>query len=169
MIPSDTQLVLHRHYSASRERVWHLWTTPAGITSWWAPDGFSTSVEVLDLRPGGALVHTMTATGRDQIAFMQQAGMPLSTRSYKEFVEIDEPRRLAYTSTIDFVPDVEPYQHLTVVTLERTPGGTDVRMDMEPLHDDVWTERLQAGRADELDKLARVIASASLRGELRRY
>jgi uncharacterized protein YndB with AHSA1/START domain len=169
MIPTDTQRLLHRHYPASPERVWHLWTTAAGISTWWAPEGFSTSVEVLELRPGGELVYTTTATGRHQIAFMEQAGMPLSTRSRKEFVDIDEPTRLAYTSTIDFVPDVEPYQHLTVVSLERTTSGTDVTMEVEPLHDDVWTERLLAGRANELDNLARVVASARLHGELRRY
>jgi hypothetical protein len=29
---------------------------------------------------------------------------------------------------------------------------------MEPMHDDVWTERLVAGRTNELDNLERVIA-----------
>ncbi|MCW2757813.1 MAG: hypothetical protein JWO46_1559 [Nocardioidaceae bacterium] len=31
-------------------------------------------------------------------------------------------------------------------------------MEVEPLHDDVWTERIQAGRANELDNLARLLA-----------
>jgi hypothetical protein len=31
-------------------------------------------------------------------------------------------------------------------------------MTVEPLHDEVWTERLIAGRANELDNLATVIA-----------
>jgi uncharacterized protein YndB with AHSA1/START domain len=170
MISTDTHLVLRRSYAASPERIWALWTTPEGIGSWWAPDGFSTSVEVLDLRPGGALVCTMTATGRDQVAFMQDAGIPLSTTSRKEFTAVEQPTRLAYTSVIDFVPEHEPYEHLTVVTLERTAGGcTDVTMELEPLHDDVWTERIQAGRANELDNLARLISGSSLRSERRSY
>ena len=169
MTTADTQLVLRRSYPAPPERIWTLWTTPAGIASWWAPDGFSTYVDVLDLRPGGTLSYTMTATGEDQIAFMEQAGMPLTTLSRKEFTEIDKPARLAYTSLVDFVPGLDPYEHLTVVTLERTTLGTDVVMEIEPLHDEIWTERIQAGRANELDNLARLIASADLRGELRRY
>jgi uncharacterized protein YndB with AHSA1/START domain len=169
MIPTDTQLVLHRHYPASRERLWNLWTTAAGISSWWGPEGFSTSVEVLDLRPGGELVYTMTATGREQIAYLERAGMPRSTRSRKEFVDVDEPSRLAYTSTIDFVPGLDPYQHLTTVTLEYSPSGTDVTMMIEALHDEAWTERVRSGRSDELDNLARVVARASARGDLRRY
>lgn len=169
MITTDTHLVLRRSCPASPERIWALWTTPEGIGAWWAPMGFRTSVDVLDLRPGGALVYTMTATGRAQIDFMERAGMPLSTTSRKEFTAVEEPTGLAYTSLIDFVPDVEPYQHLTVVTLARTSAGTDVTMEMEPLHDEVWTERLRAGRADELDNLARLISAASLRGERRSY
>ena len=30
-------------------------------------------------------------------------------------------------------------------------------MTMEPLHDEVWTQRLVTGRENELDNLARVI------------
>jgi uncharacterized protein YndB with AHSA1/START domain len=169
MISIDTPLVLRRSYAASPERIWALWTTREGIGSWWAPEGFSTSVDDLDLRLGGALTYTMTATGHEQIAFMEQAGLPLSTTSRKEFTEVDRPSRLGYASLIDFVPDVEPYQHLTVVTLERTSTGTDVMMEMEPLHDDEWTGRIEAGRANELDNLARLINGTHLRGERRSY
>jgi hypothetical protein len=31
-------------------------------------------------------------------------------------------------------------------------------MECEPLHDQVWTERLLAGRANELDNLERLLA-----------
>ena len=169
MISTDTPLVLRRRYTASPERIWALWTTPQGIASWWAPEGFSTTVDALELHPGGALVYTMTATGPEQIAFMDQAGMPRSTTSHKVFTELDEPTRIAYSSLIDFVPDVEPYGHLTVVTLERAVDGTDVLMEMEPLHDEEWTARLRAGRANELDNLARLISATGLRGERRSY
>lgn len=169
MISTDTHLVLHRSYRASPERIWALWTTAEGIGAWWAPPGFRTTVELIDLRPGGLLVSTMTATGHEQIAFMEQAGMPLANTSRKEFTEVEEPTRLAYTSVIDFVPELEPYEHLTVVTLERTVAGTDVTMEIEPLHDAAWTERLRAGRADEMDNLARLISVATLRGERRSY
>lgn len=150
-------IVLRRSLPVPPERVWELWTTPEGIGAWWAPDGFSTSVDVLELRPGGALDYTMTATGPEQVAFMEQAGMPLSTRSHKEFTEVVEPTRLGYRSLIDFVPDVAPYVHLTVVSLERTAAGTEVVMECEPLHDHVWTERIVAGRTNELDNLERLV------------
>jgi hypothetical protein len=100
----------------------------------------------------------MTAVGPDQIAFMEQVGMPLATQSRKTFTEIREPSRLAYRSLIDFVPGYEPYEHLTVVDLAPVPEGTRVVMQVEPLHDEIWTARLLDGRANELAKLAALVA-----------
>jgi len=146
-------LLIRRSLPASPEWIWQMWTTPDGIGAWWAPDGFTTAVDRLDLRVGGSLDYTMTAVGPEQIAFMLRSGLALTTRSHKEFTEVVEPRRLAYHSLIDFVPGVAPYQHRTVVTLEPTIGGTAVEMWVDPLHDREWTERIVWGRAHELDKL----------------
>ena len=152
------QIRLERAYDASAETVWELWTTAAGIEDWWSPDGFVTDVRKLELRPGGELVHAMTATAPAQVEFMRGAGMPLTTEARKTFTDISAPTRLAYRSLIDFVPGVEPYDHLTVVDLEPMDGGVRVVMTIERLHDDVWTERLVAGRANELENLAAAIA-----------
>ena len=151
------EIRIERVYPASAERVWELWTTPEGIEQWWAPDGFEARVETLDLRPGGELRHSLTATAPEQVQFMESAGLPLTTVATKRFTETDEPRRLAYTSRIDFVPDVEPYEHLTEVDIDGNGNEVRVVMTMEPLHDDVWTQRLVAGRENELDNLGRVL------------
>jgi uncharacterized protein YndB with AHSA1/START domain len=160
-------LLLHRSLPASPEWIWELWTTPDGIGAWWAPDGFTTTVVGLDLRVGGALDYTMTATGPEQVSFMEQSGLPLTTRSHKEFTEVVPPSRLAYSSLIDFVPGVEPYHHRTVVTLERTESGTSVEMWLDPLHDHEWTERVVAGRVNELDNLHREVTANSREERLR--
>jgi uncharacterized protein YndB with AHSA1/START domain len=153
----NTAVTLRRSLPVPPERVWELWTTAEGIAAWWAPDGFETTVERIEVRPGGSLDYTMTATGAEQIAFMEQAQMPLSTASHKEFTEVVEPTRLAYVSLIDFVPGVDPYDHLTVVTLERTATGTDVVMECGRLHDEEWSDRIVAGRTNELDNLERLV------------
>ena len=160
--PTTAELVLRHSYPVPPERIWQLWTTPEGIGTWWAPDGFTTTVDVLDLRPGGSLDYTMTATGPEQVAFMEQGGLPLSTPSHKTFTEVVEPERLAYTSLIDFVPDVPAYEHRTTVTLEPTPeGGTDVVMRIEAMHDEEWTDRVVAGRTNELEKLEQVVTGTT--------
>ena len=148
---------IERTVAAAPGRVWELWTTGEGISRWWAPDGFRTDVTRLDLELGGELRYTMTAVAPAQIAFMEQVGMPLSTESRKVFTEIDEPARLAYRSVIDFVPDHEPYEQLTIVDLAPDGDGTRIRMQVEPLHDEVWTQRLIDGRTNELEHLAALV------------
>lgn len=158
---------IERTYPASAEEVWRLWTTNEGIESWWAPDGFKVEVRKLELRPGGGLVYAMTATGPEQVEFMKSAGMPLTTESRKTFTELVPPQRIAYQSLVDFVPGVKPYQQLTIVDLN--PSGDDVQvvMTMDPMHDEVWTQRLKMGRENELDNLGRLIdrQHAGLRGK----
>jgi uncharacterized protein YndB with AHSA1/START domain len=149
---------LQRHYDATADEVWDLWTTRQGIESWWAPDGFEVKVLALDLRPGGELVYEMTATAPEQVEFIKNNGMPLTTESRKTFTEVQRPTRLAYSSLADFIPGVEPYEFLTVVDLEPSAGGVDVVMTVEQMHDAEWTERLLAGRSNELDNLSRTIA-----------
>ncbi|MFJ8623192.1 SRPBCC domain-containing protein [Kitasatospora sp. NPDC093550] len=143
---------------ASAARIWDLWTTASGIASWWAPDGFVVTVDALDLRPGGTLSYTMTATGAEQVAFMESAGLPLSTPSTKTFTVVEPQRRLGYTTSADFIPGVTPYDFLTEVELTPTDGGVHVTMTVDAMHDDEWTERLVAGRRNELANLAHLVA-----------
>lgn len=150
---------LERTYPTDPATIWTLWTTPDGIARWWAPEGFTTTVDALDLSEGGELVYTMTATAPETIDFMKSAGMPIATASRKRFTRVEKPAVLAYQSLVDFVPDQEPYEFGTEVELTRTADGTRVVMSVEPLHDEVWTQRLLDGRANEMDNLAAVVGT----------
>lgn len=156
---TSTRITIERTYEASAEEVFALWTTKAGIESWWPPDGFRAEVHKLELKPGGELEYTFTATAPEQVQFMKNAGMPLATRARKTYTEVVPTQRLAYTSLIDFVPDLEPYEHATVIELYSNGAGTRAVMTMEPLHDEVWTRRLLMGRENELDNLTKLIAT----------
>ncbi|MBY8882580.1 SRPBCC family protein [Actinacidiphila acidipaludis] len=144
-------------YPASADRIWELWTTASGIESWWAPDGFVVRVDALDLRPEGTLTYTMTATGAEQVAFMQGAGLPLSTTSTKTFTTVEPRRRLGYTTMADFIPGVTPYEFLTEVELTTTDDGVRVTMTVDAMHDKEWTQRLVAGRRNELANLEKLV------------
>jgi hypothetical protein len=102
-------------------------------------------VEKLELERGGELVYTMTASGPEQVEFMRNAGLPLTSTSRKRFTEVDRPRRLAYMSLVDFVPDAPPSEFLTVVELEPANGDVQVSMTVNSMHEQVWTERSSLG------------------------
>ena len=152
-------ITLERTYPASAEELWELWTTPAGIEAWWAPEGFTVEVASLDLAPGGELRYAMTASGPAQVEFMRSAGMPLRTEARKTYTVVEPGRRLGYLSLVDYAPGVEPYEQDTLVELAPAADGVRVVMTMAPMHDDEWTRRLVAGRANELDNLARLIGA----------
>ena len=95
----------------------------------------------------------MTATAPEQVALMRNTGNPLSVEVRKTFTEVAPPTRLAYLSLIDFVPDHEPYEHLTTVDIEPASDRTNVVMTVDPLHDETWTQQHRAHRGNELDHL----------------
>jgi uncharacterized protein YndB with AHSA1/START domain len=146
-----------RTYDAPVELIWELWTTAAGLKEWFAPDGFETRVSELDLRPGGQLLYTMTATAPETVSFMRETGNPLSAQVRKRFTEVEPLARLAYQSLIDFVPDREPYEHLTTIDIKAAGDRTSVVMTLEPLHDETWTQQHRAHRGSELDSLQAAI------------
>lgn len=155
----STMLVLTRVLPVTPRALWPWLTTAEAIAATWAPDGFTAHVDELDLRAGGSLVYSMTATGQEQVAFMESAGLPLSSTSRKIFTEIDEPHRLSYLSVIDFVPDHPTYDQLTTVTLREVEDGTSVEMALAPMHNEEWTQRVLAGRSNELDHLAQALGA----------
>ncbi len=157
--PARAQFSIERTYTASIDEAWTLWTTKAGIESWWGPEGFNVIVTSLDLRPGGELVYLMTATAPEQVAFMKRAGMPLSTECRVTYTEVSPPGRLAYKTLTDFVPDVTPYEVDTVVELQATADGVKLTVTFDAMHDDLWTERARAGHESQMCKLDALLAA----------
>ncbi|GAA4585512.1 hypothetical protein GCM10023194_28400 [Planotetraspora phitsanulokensis] len=155
--PGPNAARLERTYDAPAELIWELLTTATGLEEWWTTHGFETRVSELELRPGGRLRYTMTATAPEQVAFMRNAGIPLSSELRKTFTEVAPTTRLAYLSLIDFVPDHEPYEHLTTIDIEPAGDRTNVVMTVDSLHDETWTQQHRAHRGDELDNLETAI------------
>jgi uncharacterized protein YndB with AHSA1/START domain len=150
---------IERTYQASIEDVWEMWTTKEGIESWWGPDGFTVTVQKLELRVGGELDYTMTATATPQIEFMKRAGMPLANECHITFKEITPPRRLVYAHSVTFVPGVEPYSVDTVLELSASGPNVHLVLTIDAMHDDVWTERAVMGWKNELEKLAKRLSA----------
>jgi uncharacterized protein YndB with AHSA1/START domain len=56
---SEREIVISRVFDAPRDVVWDAWTDPKQVVQWWGPQGFTTTIHEMDVRPGGAWRHTM--------------------------------------------------------------------------------------------------------------
>ena len=153
------RITIERTFQAPVEDVWELWTTKEGIESWWGPDGFTTKVYELDLRPKGKLHYAMTATGPEQIDFMKKNGMPLTNHTRGWYEEIVPLARLGFWQIADFVPGVAAYDVDTVVEIATVAGGVRMVVTVDAMHDAHWTEMARQGWESQLDKAVRLLAA----------
>ncbi len=83
--PAAREIVITRVFDAPRELVWEAWTDPKHVVQWWGPKGFTTSIEKMDVRPGGVWKHVMH--GPD--------GTDYPNKSV--FTEVVKPERIVYS------------------------------------------------------------------------
>ena len=82
---ADNEVVITRLLDAPRELVWEAWTNPEHVAKWWGPNGFTTTTEVMDVRPGGVWRHTMH--GPDGTDYPNES----------KFIEVVKPERITYS------------------------------------------------------------------------
>ncbi len=56
---TDREIIISRVFDAPREMIWDAMMDPKKVVKWWGPRGFTTTVEVMDVRPGGVWKLTM--------------------------------------------------------------------------------------------------------------
>ncbi|MCX6953273.1 MAG: SRPBCC family protein [Verrucomicrobia bacterium] len=81
----DRELVISREFTAPRDLVWEAMTDPKHVVNWWGPRGFSTTIETMDLRPGG--VWKQTLHGPDGANYPNKS----------VFQEVVRPERIVYS------------------------------------------------------------------------
>lgn len=81
---SDREMTITRVVDAPREFVWKLWTEPEQVAQWWGPDGFTTTIEEMEVRPGGVWKHTMH--GPDGTDYPNKS----------TFIEVVKPERIVF-------------------------------------------------------------------------
>src|SRR5277367_1860926 len=81
---SDREILITRTFDAPRELVWQAMTDPQHVIHWWGPRGFSTTIEEMDVRPGGVWKHVMR--GPDGVNYPNKS----------VFQEIVKPERIVF-------------------------------------------------------------------------
>jgi uncharacterized protein YndB with AHSA1/START domain len=82
---ADREILISRIVNAPRELVWQAMTDPHHVVHWWGPRGFSTTIEEMDVRPGG--VWNQVMHGPD--------GANYPNRSV--FTEVVKPERISFS------------------------------------------------------------------------
>jgi uncharacterized protein YndB with AHSA1/START domain len=107
---ADRELVMTRVFDAPREMVFDAWTDPEHIAEWWGPNGFSTTVHEMEVRPGG--VWRFIMHGPDGTDYTNRV-------VYREVVR---PERLAFEHGSDV--DDDPRRFQVTITFTEEAGGT---------------------------------------------
>ena len=113
---TDREILLTRVFDAPRELVFNAWIDPNHIAQWFGPDGFTTTILGMDVRPGG--VWRFIMHGPDGVDYPNKI----------VYVEIAKPERLVYNH---FSEDVdEPGQFHVTMTFTEQGGKTVLSMQM---------------------------------------
>lgn len=108
-LPSERELVMTRVFDAPRALVFQALTDPMLIPRWWGPRRLTTTVDQLDLRPGGVWRFVQHDADGNEYAF------------HGVFQEIVPPERVVQTFEWEGLPG-----HVSVdtMTLEEHDGKT---------------------------------------------
>ncbi len=113
---TDRELIFTRVFDAPRELVFKAWTDPRHLVQWWGPNGFTTSVYEMDVRPGG--VWRLTMHGPDGVDY----------KNRMVFLEVVKPERLVYKHEPE--EGSEPLTFEITVTFAKEGAKTKVTMRM---------------------------------------
>lgn len=104
---------MERIFDAPRELVWKVMTDPEGITRWWGPHGYTTTVVEMDVRPGGRWRWINHTTDGQDAPFKG------------EYLEVVPPERIVRTEILD-VPGFDDKAAIDTTTLEALGNRTKV-------------------------------------------
>jgi uncharacterized protein YndB with AHSA1/START domain len=81
---ADREIVTTTVIAAPRARVFEAWVDPVQMVQWWGPNGFTTTMQEMDVRPGGVWQFIMH--GPDGVDYKNKS----------IFEEIVTPERIVY-------------------------------------------------------------------------
>jgi uncharacterized protein YndB with AHSA1/START domain len=112
----DREIVATRVFDAPRNLVYEAWTNPKHVANWWGPRGFTTTIQEMDVRPGG--VWRLVMHGPDGTDY----------KNKMVFLEVVKPERLVYKHEPE--GDAEPVNFQVTVTFAEEGEKTKVTFRM---------------------------------------
>jgi len=148
--PTDREIVFTRIFDAPRRLVFESYIDPKLIPRWWGPKGLTTTVDSMQVRPGGAWRFVQRGADGNECAF---SGI------YRGIVA---PDWLAYTFELELMPG---HVMLETVTFEELEGKTKVvtmaRFDSVKDRDIMLNSGMEKGAAESWDRFAEILQTAT--------
>jgi uncharacterized protein YndB with AHSA1/START domain len=150
--PGKQEIVITRNFDAPRKAVFTAYTDPQLIPEWWGPKRFTTVVDRMDVRPGGAWRFVQRDASGTEYAF------------HGVYHEVRSPERLVATFEFEGTPG---HVSLETATFEEHDGitkltGTSVFQSVAD-RDEMLREGMEAGVTETMDRLADLVEKGDLR------
>ncbi|SFF48120.1 Uncharacterized conserved protein YndB, AHSA1/START domain [Paenibacillus algorifonticola] len=142
------ELTVTRLFKTSRELVFKTWTEAEHLQQWWGPEGFTITIQQIDVKPGGVWSYIMH--GPDGVDYDNKIS----------YLEVVSPERLVYAHG-----DHEDAEHFRVtVTFVEQDGETELTMhslfkSAEELEKVVKEYGAIEGAKSTLERLAQQLAT----------
>lgn len=142
---SDREMTATRVFDAPRDLVFRMWTEAEHLVRWWGPNGFATTIQEMNVRPGGEWRLIMHAPdGRD-------------FANHNRFLEVVPSERLVFDHLSG------PPKHRMTVNFAEKDGKTEVAVRMvfesaELLEHVIKEFNAKEGLSQTLDRLGREVA-----------
>ena len=81
---SNREITASRLINASRKLIWKVWTDPEHIINWWGPNGFTNTIDSMDVKAGG------------QWKFIMHGPDGVNYRNLITYLEVIEPELIIY-------------------------------------------------------------------------
>jgi uncharacterized protein YndB with AHSA1/START domain len=141
------EITMERIFDAPRELVWKVWTNRDLIAQWWGPKTLITTVDQMDLKPGGRWRFIQRDPDGNEYAF---------NGVYREIVP---PERLV--ATFNFEPIGPGHELVEIVTFEEQGGKTKLTSKacyntLEDL-EGMLMSGMEGGATETMDRFAELL------------
>ena len=145
-LPSDREIEVTRVFDAPRDLVWKAYTDPEAIPQWWGPRRHTTTVDKMDVRPGGVWRYVSRDADGNEYGF------------HGEYREVVPPERIVCTFEFEGMPGHVSVETLTLVEHQgkTTLTSTSVFGSVED-RDGMLQSGMEAGVRETWDRLAEYI------------
>jgi len=146
--PEKHEIIMTRIFDAPRERVFKAYTDPNLIPQWWGPKRYTTTVDKMEVKPGGIWRFVQRDESGNQFAFR---GV---------YHEITSPERLVYTFEFEGMPG---HILLATVTFEELSDGRTKLTDSSVFQsvadrDAMLRTDMEEGASESMDRFAELLA-----------